>query len=115
MAKELSIKEVVVSHETDLPDILKMNFHGVTPGVVIQGRISVMISKYCTLGDLNFCGGNEEGQPFFLENRKVQYYPIITNPDGCQSVLLSHKQINLSQKKADLKKVGINHFRIYVV
>ena len=43
----------------------------------------------------------------------VQFYPILTDPADCGSVILSYKDTNLLTKKEDLKKAGIKRFRIY--
>ncbi len=91
-----------------------MNFHGVTPEVVIQGRIPVMTSEYCPLGDLDFCVREKEQDRVFLKDRKCKYYPIIKNPEKCQSVILSQKETDLCRKKDDLRKAGVSRFRIYV-
>ena len=115
LAEKLGIKEAVISHETDLADILKMNFHGVIPEVVLQGKIPVMTSEHCTVGDLNLCACKEEQADTFLRDRKGQFYPILTNPDDCRSIVLSHKETNLLMNKKDLKKAGIYRFRIYAV
>jgi len=89
LAKELGLKEAVISHEAELEDILTMNFHGVIPEVAIGGRIPVMTSEHCIAGDLGFCGKNEPQTDFFLKDRKGQFYPVITNSDNCTSVILS--------------------------
>jgi len=170
LAEELGIKEAVISHEADLADILKMNFHGVIPEVVLQGKIPVMTSEHCLfapssawpgktdssertekfrpakagginvwhlpdicpanvvrcsseseaegrclVGDLNLCTCKEEPAEVFLKDRKGQFYPILTNPDDCRSIVLSHKETNLLMSKKDLKKAGIYRFRIYAV
>lgn len=113
LAKEMGIKEAMISHEASLEDILAMDFHGVAPEVVIKGRIPVMTSEHCPVGDLDFCvWGGKQGR-FLLKDRKEQLYPIIANGEGCQSMILSHKETNLLRKKEELKRAGIYHFRIY--
>lgn len=57
-ARELGIKEAMVSHEGDLEDILRTDFHGVTPEVANEVRIQVVTCEHCPLRDLNFCGRN---------------------------------------------------------
>ncbi|HYE67927.1 MAG TPA: DUF3656 domain-containing protein, partial [Anaerovoracaceae bacterium] len=123
LAKELGIKEAVISHEADLADILQMNFHGVIPEVVLQGKIPVLTSEHCLfapsaacpVGDLNLCACEEEPTDTFLRDRKGQFYPLLTNPDDCRSIILSHKETNMLTSKKDLKKAGIYRFRIYAI
>ena len=114
-AGEMGIKEAVVSHEAELEDILMMEFHGVVPEVAVGGRIPVMVSGHCPVGDLNFCGGRKEQKDFFLKDRKGQFYPILADPEDCRSMILSHRETNLSLRKEDLKKAGLKRFRIYVL
>lgn len=114
-AKEMGIREAVVSHEAEPSEMLRMNFHGIVPEVAAGGRIPVMISEHCLVGDLNFCGGNNEAAKLLLRDRKGQYYPILTDPSDCRSTILSHKETNLLTIKENLKKAGIKRFRIYVL
>jgi collagenase-like PrtC family protease len=113
LAGKLGIKEALVSHEAALEDILAMNFHGVVPEIAIGGKIPVMISEHCVASDLNFCGKKCEQTNIFLKDRKGQFYPILTNPSDCRSVILSHKETNLLMQKEALKNAGIYRFRIY--
>ncbi len=112
--RELGIKEAMASHEGDLEDILRPDFHGVTPEDVNEVRIQVVTCEHCPLRDLNFCGGNGIWENIFLKDRRTQHYPIIANLNGYQSRILRQKQTNWSTKKEELKKAGIKRFRIYV-
>lgn len=80
-----------------------MDFHGIIPEA--EGR--------CPIGDLSFCAGKGDQAKYFLKDRKGQFYPILTDPADCGSVILSYKETNLLMKKEDLKKAGIKRFRIY--
>ena len=114
LAKTLDIKEAVVAHEAELRDILEMDFHGIIPEVVIKGKIPVMTSEHCLVGDLNFCTCNEEEDQYYLKDRKGQFYPILTSSKACQNMILSHKDTNLLKEKNELKNAGIKRFRINV-
>jgi hypothetical protein len=118
---------------------LGMDFHGVIPEAAAGGRIPVMTSAHClfapscawngktdsserseseaegrcAVGDLNFYGREGERKKYFLKDRKGQFYPILTDPADCGSVILSYKDTNLLTKKEDLKKAGVKRFRIY--
>jgi len=113
LAGELGVKEAIISHESDPEEILAMDFHGVIPEVVLKGKIPLMTSEHFLVGDLNLCAQKEEWERFSLKDRKGQFYPILTNPADCRSVILSHKETNLLMWKDDLKKSGIKRFRIY--
>lgn len=120
LARELGIKEAVISHEADSEEIAKLNFHGVIPEVAAGGRIPVMISEHCPVGDLSFncrdCSP-EKGCPgltgYSLKDRRGQYYPILTDSYHCRSLILSHKEINLLKTREEMKKAGVRRFRIY--
>lgn len=113
LAGELGIKEAIISHEADPEEILAMDFHGVIPEVVLKGKIPLMTSEHFPIGDINLCAEKDEQERFSLKDRKGQFYPILTNPADCRSVILSHKETNLLMWKDDLKKSGIKRFRIY--
>lgn len=113
IAGELGIKEAIISHEADPEEILEMDFHGVIPEVVLKGKIPLMTSEHFLAGDLNLFAQKEEQERFSLKDRKGQFYPIVTNPADCRSIILSHKETNLLMWKDDLKKSGIKRFRIY--
>ncbi|HML37680.1 MAG TPA: U32 family peptidase [Bacillota bacterium] len=113
LARELGVSEAVISHEAAAEDILEMDFHGVVPEVALQGRIPLMTSVHCLLGDFDLCGSHGEAGEFFLKDRKGQLYPVITDPADCRSTVLSYKEMNLPIKKDDLKKSGVYRFRIY--
>lgn len=103
LAKRLGVREAVLSHEADPEDILKMNFWGVTPEVIIKGRIPLMTSEHCLA---------EEGS--FLKDRKGQFYPVLTDSSDRRSIILSYKETDLSGWKDALKKAGIRRFRVYI-
>lgn len=44
-------EEAVISHEAAFEEIMAIDYHGVTPEVVIGGKIPVMTSEYCFIGD----------------------------------------------------------------
>jgi collagenase-like PrtC family protease len=90
-----------------------MDFHGVIPEAAISGKILVTTSEHCVASDLNFCGKKCEQTSIFLKDRKGQFYPILTNPADCRSVILSYKETNLTAQKEALKNAGISRFRIY--
>ncbi len=118
--KEMGITEAIVSHEAEQEDILKMDFHGVVPEVAAGGRIPVMISEHClfaqsSVGDLNFCGSCNKKTGLFLQDRKGEYYPVLTDPAGCRNTILSCRETDLNTQKIDLKKAGIKRFRIYAL
>lgn len=113
LARGLGIREAVISHEADPEDILGMDFHGIIPEAAAGGRIPVMTSAHCLLGDLNFCARKDNREKYFLKDRKGQFYPILTDPADCGSVILNDKDTNLLMKKEDLKKAGVKRFRIY--
>ncbi len=116
-----------------------MDFHGVIPEVAVSGKIPVITSEHCLFApspawlgktdsserseseaggrciasDRNFCGKRCEQTNIFLKDRKGQFYPILTNPADCRSIILSYRETNLIAQKDVLKNAGVSRFRIY--
>jgi len=112
VAQKMGIKEAVISHEAGIEEISKMDFHGVIPEVVIDGRIPLMISEHCIQGDLdNECNENN----FYLKDRKGEFYPMLKNCGTCQSVIFSYKSSSNIIYKEKFRSKGINRFRIYEI
>ncbi|HWQ79851.1 MAG TPA: U32 family peptidase [Anaerovoracaceae bacterium] len=120
LAGRLGVREALISHEADLENILEMDFHGVTPEVIIKGRIPLMTSEHCFIRDLeppkgaDLSKGKAETGDYFLKDRKGQFYPVITDPGIGRSLILSHKETDLAGWKEALKKAGIRRFRVYL-
>ncbi len=110
LVKRLGVREAVISHESEPEDILKMDFHGVIPEAVFKGRIPVMTSEHCFIGDPVHGGGAGR---YFLKDRKGQFYPVLTDPAGGRSMILSGRETDLSGWKEALKREGIHRFRVY--
>lgn len=113
LAGELGIREAVISHEAELEDMIEMDFHGVVPEAAVKGRIPVMTSEHSLAGDPNHRGEISAAGRLFLKDRKGQFYPVLTDPADGRSIILSHKETNLFPQGEELKKAGINRFRIY--
>ncbi len=111
-AKELGISEAVISHDAKPEDIIKMDFHGVIPELTIGGKIPVMTSEHCLIGDLKHSDFNEE-QKYYLKDRRGEFFPVLISRTDCRSTVLSHKDIKPPLSKDELKKAGIKHLRIY--
>lgn len=128
-AKQLGLKEAVISHEVSNEEISKMDFHGIEPEVVIDGRVPLMISEHCFIGDFDACtksrgkfSENDNRQKsralcksdqYFLQDRKGEFYPIIQNHKSCQNIIFSYKSNNHQNNKESLRRIGVNRFRIY--
>lgn len=119
LAKELGIREAVISHEADLQDIVKMDFHEVTPEAVIKGRSPVMTSEHSFFDDLNAAAGPPQspadaGQGYYyLKDRKGEYYPFFREEKTGRNIILSHRIRDLWNEKEALTASGIFRFRIY--
>lgn len=113
LAKRLGVREAVLSHEVEPEDILKMDFRGVIPEVILKGRIPLMTSEHCLDEDLDH-PKNEDAGSYFLKDRKGQFYPVLTDTSNRRSIILSYKETDLSGWKDALKKAGVRRFRVYV-
>jgi putative protease len=114
IAAELGVREAVISHEAAPEDILEMDFHGVTPEVVIKGRIPLMTSEHDFRGDLELSEEQDAACTYFLKDRKGQLYPLLTDALDRRSTILSYRETDLSAWKGALMGRGICRFRIYL-
>lgn len=119
-ASQLGLKEAVISHEASIEEILKMDFHQVIPEVVISGKIPLMTSEHCIIGDLNHCKSLNycktlNPDKYFLNDRKGEFYPIIKDCKTCKSIIFSYKNNKNQDCMKKLRQIGVNRFRIYSI
>jgi len=92
---------------------------GMDGEVVIGGRIPLMISAHCPIGDATGCRGTVDGVGacdggcYALKDRKGRKYPILTEKMDCRTIIFSQEfpadEKNISK---DWKKKGY-HTRVY--
>ncbi len=98
----------------ELPDIDNLDGE-----VVIGGRIPLMISAHCAIGDATGCRGPVDGIGacdggcYALKDRKGRSYPIVTEKMDCRTILFS-QDFPAEEKNAprDWKRKGYN-IRVY--
>ncbi|WP_027399797.1 hypothetical protein [Anaerovorax odorimutans] len=121
VAKQLGLKEAVISHDTDtsLNEIKNIDFHGVKAELAIDGKIPVMTSAHCLLGDQGLCNkGNRENSKnytaedlicqkntYYLIDKMNKKFRIISNYKKCNSVIISYR---MNKNRYMPKELGLN-------
>jgi collagenase-like PrtC family protease len=113
VARELGIKEAVISHEAVTEDIIKMNFYEVIPEVVIAGRIPLMVSEHSFAEDLELDKREKGNYKFYLKDRKGEAYPFYWDDKSGKSTIFSYRLRNNWEDAEIFKSYGLKSFRIY--
>ncbi|MBR7147587.1 MAG: U32 family peptidase, partial [Firmicutes bacterium] len=100
------------------PEVLPQ-LDGMDGEVVIGGRIPLMISAHCPIGDATGCRGPVDGVGacdggcYALKDRKGRKYPILTEKMDCRTIIFS-QEFPADEKSVskDWKKKGY-HTRVY--
>ena len=112
LLEKLGVKRVTLSPEVkDLSSITT----NIDAEIVIYGRIELMITKYCPLNmlinkDNKKCNLCLNGDKYYLKDQNNHCYPLLN--DKHITHIMDHKNINLVNNIKELKKKGINCFRI---
>lgn len=112
LLEKLGVKRVTLSPEVkDLSSITT----NIDVEIVIYGRIELMITKYCPLNmlinkDNKKCNLCLRGDKYYLKDQNNHCYPLLH--DRHITHIMDHKNINLVNNIKELKKKGINCFRI---
>ena len=121
MAKAIGFKGAVIAHEATLSQIKEMDFGGLSVEAAGYGRIPVMVTEHCPIGDLkNNCGSFEKcglcsSGSFYLKDRKSAELPVITDSGSCRATILSHNTRPLKHTSAELAKAGVMNQRLYIL
>lgn len=129
VAKQLGLKEAVISHEASQEEIKQMNFHGVKAELAVDGKLPVMTSEHCALGDLGVCPDSRQKNTeknsndcerdacqkgnYFLKDRKGEIFRIISNNKNCKIVIISQKINKLAGKQELFNLKSLNCLRSY--
>ncbi len=92
---------------------------GLETETVIGGRLPLMISAHCPIGDATGCGGPVNGcgacdaAEYALKDRKGRSYPILTEKMDCRTMIFSQMfEEDSHADMADIRNKGYN-VRIY--
>lgn len=118
-AKELGLSGAVLSHEFDgiLPSI---HTGGLELEVAVSGPVPLMVSAHCPIGDLREkfentvenCSLCQKGR-YFLKDRKMEKYEILSDTTDCSSKILFGKNENDGRKYRWARKNNADFLRIY--
>lgn len=106
LAEELGLAGAVISHELDVQQASKLQFHGLEAEFAADGFMPLMASRHNFLGDGELTQG-------ILEDRKGEHYPIIFDPKSKISTIFSmDRGRNRNLTGMNDLKLGLNQ-RIY--
>ena len=103
-------------NKKEIKDIVKSKIDGIC--LNIYGKAEAMVSEYCPIGCVfggksknNECKGECLKSEYTLIDRKNQRFRVITD-DFCRSHILNSVPTYLFDEVEELKKIGINNFRV---
>ena len=119
MLNELGIKKATLSPELNFEQIKKIVSQSVLPvECIIHGRLELMISEYCVLGSFlgnlgeNICNRPcHQSDKYFLQDRKNELFPIITD-QFCHMHILNAKTLSMLPYAMYFNELGVDSIRI---
>lgn len=115
LIKELGINDCYLSPEVDLDTIklLDLNNLNLNVGLVVYGRIDLMVSKHCIVGKasgaINKNCNKCKMHNYKLKDEYGNFYPLLLEKENdCTMRILDNHKLNLINYVDDLKKYGIN-------
>ncbi len=100
----------------NMKDIMKHYNFNKNIEVLIYGNVELMIMKYCPLNFLvnkdKQCSICQNNNKYYLKDRNNAMYRLENNPSTHSTTILNYKKIDLINEIGELKKMGINNFRI---
>lgn len=121
-AKALLMKGVeglTLSPELTLQQLVGFRWRGNTEiECLIHGRLPLMVTEHCTIGNLLGKGHKERGCPhpcrktaYGLRDRLNMVFPVESD-ENCRMHIFNPKTLNMSEHLAELAQAGIGFFRI---
>lgn len=114
---DLGIEECYLSPEIDLETIKNLNLKdlNINVGIVVYGRIDLMVSKHCIVGKVkgkvnkncNAC----KKHSYKITDEYGNIYPLLFEKENdCTMRILDNHKLNLFNYLDKLKELGINQF-----
>lgn len=105
---DMGISKAAISTEaglSQLTDILSKQNTGITPEIIVGGRIILMRSRHCYIDEGKCCGKNGLCTlgAYSLTDEYGAEFPIIPQKSDCCSILLSHKPVSYTAEQ--IKKI----------
>ncbi|MBQ9737698.1 MAG: U32 family peptidase [Clostridia bacterium] len=79
-------------------------------GVMVYGRLPVMITENCVIRNGDECGSCNNG---ILTDRMGLDFPVIKDGNSCRSVILNCKKTFMAFDMDKVKNAGVSFYRIY--
>lgn len=102
----------------DIMDMIKDYGKSLNIQMLVYGRAELMVSEYCPLGCVfghksmkNSCKSNCMSGKFFLKDRKNKEF-LITTDKFCRMHLYNSVAHNLINEIDEIRKIGIENFRV---
>lgn len=109
---------ITVSTEATLRQIKDMAQQCVVPvEILVQGRIEMMVTEYCTVaalagkGTKNGCPGVCVGHEYALRDRRDEQFPVVTDP-YCRNHILNSKDLDMVPYFREMARAGVQWLRI---
>ena len=100
----------------NMKDIMKHYNFNKNIEVLIYGNVELMIMKYCPLNFLvnkdKQCSICQNNNKYYLKDRNNAMYRLENNPSTHSTTILNYKKLDLINDIEELKKMGINNFRL---
>ncbi len=121
LAKTMGFKGAVIAHEATIEQIAEMSFSGLSVEAAAFGRLPVMITEHCLIGNQKDSPCSEKkcescnSGSFYIKDRKAAEFPVLTDPESCRVTILSHQTRPMKYTSSELKKAGISDQRWYIL
>ena len=114
---DLGIKDCYLSPEIDFNTIKDLNLNNlnINVGMIVYGRIDLMVSKHCVIGNIKGaknknCNACKKHSYKIIDELKNHYPLILEKENDCTMRILDSHKLNLINYLDKLKELGINKF-----
>lgn len=114
---DLGIKDCYLSPEIDLNTIkdLDLNNLNINVGMIVYGRIDLMVSKHCVIGNIKGAKNKNcnacKKHSYKIKDEYGNNYPLLLEKENdCTMRILDSHKLNLIKYLDKLKELGINKF-----
>ena len=114
---DLGIEDCYLSPEVDLDTIkdLDLNNLNINVGMIVYGRIDLMVSKHCVIGNIKGAKNKNcnacKKHSYKIKDEYGNNYPLLLEKENdCTMRILDNHKLNLINYLDKLKELGINKF-----